>query len=345
MDERFYQLVKRPEDENEAANVAINVSVSRNPTYSENLTDNDKLVIHKYWESLLLEFYKKHKQRNVCRKDFFCYVDTIKESMNSRFFDSFQNDTEGYDKEFRLAHAQKSLSVFLKHLWCMGKMKEPPFCPIDGIILHDVLRKKGTWTKLNDKETYNKYIEYVDNAAKDNNMSVAEWEYLNWNKAVVKSNQKKIIKKQLTKTIPNANRTQIIGVKNNNVIANSVKNELTITPIDNWDGIVHHNGQRLINPLYRIEFNNEIFRVYAGYRMGNNDYICRFLYGVGNASGNIEDYSLAKCVFDKFESNEWINIRGNLMYKYRVFDNEGSVKQFRDNIIKYIKELDGESLI
>lgn len=194
MDDKFYQLVNNPEDENKAACVAINVSVSRNPTYSENLSANDKQEIREHWESLLLDFYKKHKQGNVSRKEFFGYVDTIKEYMNSHFPDRFQNDTEGYDKEFRLAHAQKSLSVFLKHLWCMGKMKEPPFCPIDGIILNDVLKKKGAWTKLNDKDTYDKYIEYVDKAVEKSNMNVAEWEYSNWNDAVTRRIKKNTLK-------------------------------------------------------------------------------------------------------------------------------------------------------
>lgn len=194
MDDKFYQLVNNPGDENKAACVAINVSVSRNPTYSENLSANDKQEIREHWESLLLDFYKKHKQGNVSRKEFFGYVDTIKEYMNSHFPDRFQNDTEGYDKEFRLAHAQKSLSVFLKHLWCMGKMKEPPFCPIDGIILNDVLKKKGAWTKLNDKDTYDKYIEYVDKAVEKSNMNVAEWEYSNWNDAVTRRIKKNTLK-------------------------------------------------------------------------------------------------------------------------------------------------------
>lgn len=197
MDDKFYQLVKNPGNEETAASVAINVSVSRNPTYSKNISASDKRYIREYWKSLLTDFYEKHKQGNVSKKEFFSYVDYIKQSMNSKFPDKFKCNTKGYDKMFRLAHAQKSLSVFLKHLWCMGKMKEPPFCPIDGIILHDVLKKEGIWTKLNDDETYKQYIDYVVNAANNSNMSVAEWEYNNWNKAVeARNNYRKVGEKQ-----------------------------------------------------------------------------------------------------------------------------------------------------
>ena len=197
MDGKFYQIVNEPKDENHAADVAINVSVSRNPTYSGDISYNDKYKIRNYWKSLLLDFYDENKQVKISRKVFFDYVYIIKEKMNSEYPSAFECNTEGYDNGFRLAHAQKSLSVFLKHLWCMGKMGVPPFCPIDGIILNNVLKKKGAWTKLNDDDTYKQYIEYVDNAAKNSNISVAEWEYDNWNKVVeARNNNRKDSEKQ-----------------------------------------------------------------------------------------------------------------------------------------------------
>ena len=60
MDGKFYQIVNEPKDENQAADKAINVSVSRNPTYSDSISYNDKHIIREYWKSLLLDFYNSN---------------------------------------------------------------------------------------------------------------------------------------------------------------------------------------------------------------------------------------------------------------------------------------------
>ena len=35
----------------------------------------------------------------------------------------------------RIAQCQKSLSLYLKYLWCYGLIETPPVCPIDRVIL------------------------------------------------------------------------------------------------------------------------------------------------------------------------------------------------------------------
>ena len=287
MDDKFYQLVNNPGDEDKAANVAINVSVSRNPTYSENITDGDKQEIRKYWKSLLLAFYENHKQGNVSREDFLGYVATIQQSMNTRFPDKFQCNTKGYDNVFRLAHAQKSLSVFLKHLWCMGKMKEPPFCPIDGIILHEVLKKKGAWTKLNDNNTYDKYIKCVDDAAKKSNMNVAEWEYINWNKAVEAMNGN-VRKKQ----------------KRENVRTSQSKQN-------------NRNGNDKILLEYETLYNNIICKLFVAYEESRG-YYCEIRYkNQTNESENI----LLDDLIDKYEPSKWFHRKDTYKkpYRYIIF--------------------------
>ena len=289
MDDKFYQLVKNPGNEETAASVAINVSVSRNPTYSKNISASDKRYIREYWKSLLTDFYEKHKQRNVSREEFLGYVDIIKESMNSRFPDKFQCNTEGYDNEFRLAHAQKSLSVFLKHLWCMGKMKEPPFCPIDGIILNDVLNKKGAWTKLNDKKKYCEYIKFVDDAANGNNISVAEWEYTNWNKAVDARNR-------------NVEKKQKQGTNNKTVQTSQQK---------------HRNGNDEIFLEIEALYNDILCKLFVAYEERRGFYCeIRYKYHT-NETENI----LLDSLIEKYEPSKWFHRKDTYKkpYRYIVF--------------------------
>jgi hypothetical protein len=70
---------------------------------------------------------------------------------------------------YRIAHAQKSLSLVLKHLWCHERLPqgtEPPGCPIDRMILDHVKRSHGiTWTMINTPDAYHSALALVQAAA------------------------------------------------------------------------------------------------------------------------------------------------------------------------------------
>jgi hypothetical protein len=59
---------------------------------------------------------------------------------------------------YRIGHAQKALSLVLKHLWCHGLLPGgtmPPVCPIDRIMLTKVKANHGiAWTKIDTKDEY-----------------------------------------------------------------------------------------------------------------------------------------------------------------------------------------------
>jgi hypothetical protein len=81
---------------------------------------------------------------------------------------------------YRVAHAQKSLSLVLKHLWCHQKLPqgtEPPGCPIDRIILDRAKRGHGiTWTTISTMEGYRSALGLVKAAANASRLSVATYE-------------------------------------------------------------------------------------------------------------------------------------------------------------------------
>ena len=127
------------------------------------------------------EDYKK--SQTFCK--FLGDVMELEIDMNSRFPGMFANGVEGCAQRFRLAHAQKSLAVCLKHLWCMDIIPEPPMCPID----RGILAKVGIhdcWTKLDDVCVYESWKNAVWKKASEKNMSIAEWELVDWNGEHVK---------------------------------------------------------------------------------------------------------------------------------------------------------------
>jgi len=84
---------------------------------------------------------------------------------------------------FCVGRAQKALNVYLKSLWCLGRISDPPpHYPFDRRILVDVLKLKDTkWTAMNDVEEYQRWVSKARAAA--NGLSPAEWELREWSRA------------------------------------------------------------------------------------------------------------------------------------------------------------------
>ena len=76
--------------------------------------------------------------------------------------------------------SQKILNLYLKYLWCLGKIPAPPHCPIDSIILTKLkLNKKYNWSKINIKE-YEDIIQCAKKVA--GNIPLSEWELETFNR-------------------------------------------------------------------------------------------------------------------------------------------------------------------
>lgn len=83
------------------------------------------------------------------------------------------------DGRFRIGTAQKALNLYLKYLWCFGRIVIPPHCPVDRMILDKVKLNHGiNWTKLDSIEDYREAIEILKQAA--GKIPLAEWEISNY---------------------------------------------------------------------------------------------------------------------------------------------------------------------
>ena len=99
--------------------------------------------------------------------------------MNSEFPAAFASGG------FRIAHAQKSLALYLKHLWCRGDLAMPPACPVDRLMLTHAKAPYGlrTWTSTNDVARYRLQLECLRTAA--NGKALAVWELVEFNRIAV----------------------------------------------------------------------------------------------------------------------------------------------------------------
>lgn len=83
---------------------------------------------------------------------------------------------------FRIGTAQKALNLYLKYLWCVGWVAEPPHCPFDAIILAYVPECRDMrWTKLDSMEDYKRIVHFSKMVAADRSLS--EWELEIYTKA------------------------------------------------------------------------------------------------------------------------------------------------------------------
>jgi hypothetical protein len=85
-------------------------------------------------------------------------------------------------RRFRIGTAQKALNLYLKYLWCLGKLPVPPHCPFDYRVIAKLSEYFGpSWTKLDDLKDYVGLV--VAAKAKAGSMSLAEWELRTYNDA------------------------------------------------------------------------------------------------------------------------------------------------------------------
>jgi hypothetical protein len=81
---------------------------------------------------------------------------------------------------YKYGVAQKLLNLFLKYLWCIGKIAEPPHCPVDRIIIGKTRYKGRNWTQIVRRSEYEEIIEDIRRLANLEGTSIAQWELSNY---------------------------------------------------------------------------------------------------------------------------------------------------------------------
>ena len=70
-------------------------------------------------------------------------------------------------------------------MWSMGEIPEPCHCPMDGIVKSKILKQLPElplvdWTQLDNLADYLTYVLAVKTLADKENLTISEWEFLNW---------------------------------------------------------------------------------------------------------------------------------------------------------------------
>lgn len=146
--ENFLSNYNPMHSEERAIQSGINAAIRFAHVYTPGTTYQQKIEIKRYWEELLKNLGKKYEKMRT-EREFLDDITSMVALMNKKFPNDFNYNED--HKGFRIAQAQKSLSVYLKHMWCLGKTQIPPVCPIDRTVLGE------TWI-YDDLEMYKNHL-------------------------------------------------------------------------------------------------------------------------------------------------------------------------------------------
>lgn len=152
------------------------------------------------WKSKLKEYSKNYISDKRDDVYFFKDVKRLKRELSNKISELQVNERLGDRFEggrIRIAQCQKSLSVYLKWLWCLDIIKyNPPVCPIDRNVL-DICYKSldnknkddkdrralilkvnrdGGWGQIDDPKEYESLVGITALLAERSHISIAEWE-------------------------------------------------------------------------------------------------------------------------------------------------------------------------
>ena len=83
---------------------------------------------------------------------------------------------------FRIGSAQKALNLYLKYMWCLGRIPAPPHCPFDSMVLSRLDGCRNVrWTQLDSLSEYERIVFHAKDAA--GTIPLPEWELHLYNAA------------------------------------------------------------------------------------------------------------------------------------------------------------------
>lgn len=152
----------------------IVASVRRNPLYASGVHRRLRITVLNRWRELLrgsiddpATWTDEGYERSLVQ---------LRAIMNAEFGSLFERATA--PTGFRISHAQKSLSVYMKHLWCIGLADMPPACPVDRVVLSraGIHSFPGGWTGVDCADVHHGLLVHLRNEANSHDMQLAEWE-------------------------------------------------------------------------------------------------------------------------------------------------------------------------
>lgn len=119
------------------------------------------------------EIYLKFKNKSISENQLIDKIESLIRHLEKNFGRVLCNNA------FQFGNAQKFINLYLKYMWIIGEINEPPHFPVDRIIQKELKTEVYNWTNMSKTQ----YLEVI-NRAKFHIQdivefeSIAEWEAL-----------------------------------------------------------------------------------------------------------------------------------------------------------------------
>ena len=152
--------------------IAFNATAQRGYLYSPNALPERKQALRLTLKLVVQEVAKSdsYVKGNVSDSHHISTIVQISDDISKSYSDLLGGG------RFRIGSSQKLLNVYLKSLWCLGSLPEPPHCPYDGIVNREINCAHILWTKLDDVERYKELVTASNKVASAIQLTIAQWE-------------------------------------------------------------------------------------------------------------------------------------------------------------------------
>lgn len=154
-------------------------TVQRGYVYRKDVSEEDKISFWSAYAKFMDEVVPIYSDRTPNDDEHLSIIESFIELASTQYSYVLA------DGALRFGSAQKLINLSLKFFWVTDKIKEPPHIPVDSYIANNVGKYDYKWTKSKTKKKYMEVIERCRCVSQAYGLSLAQWELLYWNMAVL----------------------------------------------------------------------------------------------------------------------------------------------------------------
>lgn len=148
--------------------MSIMAALQRASVYKKEATANERAAFRDELRTVLLELAGQYSE-TVTEKQHVENISLLADRASGRCGICLEGE------RLRFGIAQKALNLYLKYLWCAGRIPMPPHCPFDSIVISKL--PSAVWTPWTRIENVAVYLALVSAAkAVAGTVPLAEWE-------------------------------------------------------------------------------------------------------------------------------------------------------------------------
>lgn len=149
--------------------LTLGAALRRSSIYAEGVSDTERQQFREHLIGLVLQEARQHLRGAVREDAHLESILRISYMLRAHFDGTFRRATAP------IGVVQKALNLYLKYLWCLGYIGQPPHCPFDSIVIQQIPAMRGIkWTEIGTIADYEELVQSARAVASP--QSLAEWE-------------------------------------------------------------------------------------------------------------------------------------------------------------------------